>query len=834
MSRFERLSRAVIESPWFAGIGALITLYCLFGGDILVACIQEDTSFVRDIMTIVALVFFAVELLLTLVAQPSFFLSFFFFLDFICLVTLVLDISWVGAGLLSGAASKASRASRAGTRATRAIRIIRLVRLFRVSKMFKAFLTERSIRSDDNQVDEMDESEEIPLVHGRETELGKRLSHRTSQRVIIVVLLLMFVIPQLDANAHSSPTPDIIETGFESSVRNYMRFVEACKTEGQSAARNSSRELYERNLISFLLLACNGLTDCGSGRGSKIMWIGAAVRNQSDPCAKDLNAPGPIRGRSRDIGGPLVSRLSQPWDNNCNPEELSTFGVSLSNDVSCPFDLPGDQIAVLTSQSSDADPVVFEIVLDKRDYTRSEALLSIYRTLAICVILSLGIYMFSQGAFVIVLEPIERMLAKVDRIRENPLLATKLDNDSIKKSEQERLKRIARFNTATNPISRWVAKRRLAELSQSSLETNTLEKTIMRIGGLLAVGFGQAGAEIVAHNMSSSSTGINAMVPGRRIDAIFACVHVCDFVQISALLKDKIMLFVNQVSEIVHGIMDEFHGMPNKTSGDTFLIVWRLTGDSIKDRKLHDMAITACLKVEVAIRRSLAMYDYRRIPALTHQLKRDRIALTFGLHRGWAIEGAIGSNLKIDPTYLGPDVNVAESIGAFNSEYDTTFLASESVVESSSVKEWFRCIDCIKLRSMGNALNIFVLDIDPQAELLSSYEIEHGLLTTATHLTKHRQRRERARRRDHRWTTDLQAFMKNDPFIMKLRDTKDPTIIAQFGKGFLNYQAGEWTTALESLSLCAEIDGPSRNLIEFMRTHSNEPPSGWNGVRNHD
>ena len=31
----------------------------------------------------------------------------------------------------------------------------------------------------------------------------------------------------------------------------------------------------------------------------------------------------------------------------------------------------------------------------------------------------------------------------------------------------------------------------------------------------------------------------------------------------------------------------------------------------------------------------------------------------FGLHYGWAIEGAIGSNLKIDASYLSPDVNMA-------------------------------------------------------------------------------------------------------------------------------------------------------------------------------
>lgn len=33
--------------------------------------------------------------------------------------------------------------------------------------------------------------------------------------------------------------------------------------------------------------------------------------------------------------------------------------------------------------------------------------------------------------------------------------------------------------------------------------------------------------------------------------------------------------------------------------------------------------------------------------------------MAFGLHAGWAIEGAVGSRHKIDATYLSPHVNLA-------------------------------------------------------------------------------------------------------------------------------------------------------------------------------
>ena len=36
------------------------------------------------------------------------------------------------------------------------------------------------------------------------------------------------------------------------------------------------------------------------------------------------------------------------------------------------------------------------------------------------------------------------------------------------------------------------------------------------------------------------------------------------------------MTFVNQIAEIVHGVVDECWGAVNKNDGDSFLIIWRL------------------------------------------------------------------------------------------------------------------------------------------------------------------------------------------------------------------------------------------------------------------
>lgn len=44
-----------------------------------------------------------------------------------------------------------------------------------------------------------------------------------------------------------------------------------------------------------------------------------------------------------------------------------------------------------------------------------------------------------------------------------------------------------------------------------------LENTILKIGGLLQVGFGEAGAEIIGKNMSSGDGELNIMMPGSKV-----------------------------------------------------------------------------------------------------------------------------------------------------------------------------------------------------------------------------------------------------------------------------------------------------------------------------
>ena len=55
-----------------------------------------------------------------------------------------------------------------------------------------------------------------------------------------------------------------------------------------------------------------------------------------------------------------------------------------------------------------------------------------------------------------------------------------------------------------------------------------LEQTLIKIGGLLALGFGEAGSNIIAKNMSGGED-INPMLPGQKVICIYGFCDIRNF-----------------------------------------------------------------------------------------------------------------------------------------------------------------------------------------------------------------------------------------------------------------------------------------------------------------
>jgi len=62
------------------------------------------------------------------------------------------------------------------------------------------------------------------------------------------------------------------------------------------------------------------------------------------------------------------------------------------------------------------------------------------------------------------------------------------------------------------------------------------------------------------------------------------------------------------------------------------------------------------------------------------------VKMGFGLHVGWAIEGAIGSFYKIDASYLSPNVNMASRLEAATKQFGVPLLISGELINIMTPK----------------------------------------------------------------------------------------------------------------------------------------------------
>ena len=85
---------------------------------------------------------------------------------------------------------------------------------------------------------------------------------------------------------------------------------------------------------------------------------------------------------------------------------------------------------------------------------------------------------------------------------------------------------------------------------------------------------------------------------------------------------------------------------------------------SKENQYLADMAMFSFIKIIAKINKLSHILEYKNDEALNKRMPGYKVKMGFGLHQGWAIEGAIGSFFKIDASYLSPNVNMASRLEA--------------------------------------------------------------------------------------------------------------------------------------------------------------------------
>lgn len=211
------------------------------------------------------------------------------------------------------------------------------------------------------------------------------------------------------------------------------------------------------------------------------------------------------------------------------------------------------------------------------------------------------------------------------------------------------------------------------------------------------------------------------------------------------------------------------------------------------------------------------------------------ILLVF-VNPGRFIEGAVGSEYKIDASYLSPNVSIAESVERATQIYGVSILVAESVVAicSPAVAAKCRLIDRVIITGSASPMDLYVVDLD----LLSLTVEQPFSLQRWTNRDRFRVRQWLESEKDNKLTeeTNMVNYFNENADIASMRFRYTLEFVHVFNMGFQNYSQGEWQVAqrmlLRTKDMLGVEDGPSVALLSFMEsTHNFEAPENWQGVR---
>lgn len=550
---------------------------------------------------------------------------------------------------------------------------------------------------------------------------------------------------------------------------------------------------------------------------------------------------------------------------------------------------------------------------------RSESRLWAVEGILLCITVVLLFVGLSASLYAdlsrLVFIPLEQMVQLVDRIRLNPLAPIP---EAGAASDIQRRK--TQQSVDKSGESRGREGRTAGGYQGSGLEPTLLLQTIGKIGALVRVGLGEAGADIISRHMQDDSDAdggggnkLDLRSSGKLVSALFVFCDVRNFTDTTECLQEEVMLFVNKIAAILHELTVHCEGAPNKNVGDAFLLVWKLQnhdkGDDEEDDDerqdpeamtrqalideggkhatlLAGQALYCVLKFALELSRLhgyVCQFSSAASQRLFSRMPDYRVGVGFGLHVGWAVEGAIGSEQKIDVSYISPHVTTSEYLQDLTKYYGCTILMSDVFFHLLPPQAQYNCrqIDCLRQKGEeGDPMSIYTYDCDP--EIIQSLRGEvrnsspHPTISmpppssstpsssspSASVMARHPQNRgsggiagargnsssspnagaaPAAARSDDgdplkiSFKTYLSTVWDNDPDLQHIRTKLHPNFRATWNYAMSSYLAGEWSSAKQgfetTLELSGGTDGPSKALLAIMSRHKNKPPHDWAGWR---
>jgi class 3 adenylate cyclase len=353
------------------------------------------------------------------------------------------------------------------------------------------------------------------------------------------------------------------------------------------------------------------------------------------------------------------------------------------------------------------------------------------------------------------------------------------------------------------------------------------------------------------------------------IQSIFGFCDIRNFTDTTECLQEEVMLFVNKIAHILHGVMSQYNGAANKNIGDAFLLTWKLKeGSTVEDLSaLADQALLCFIRTMIELKKrndfvcnfSPGAYQrlYKRMPGYT-------VKMGFGLHLGWAVEGALGSFRKIDATYISPHVNMSEFLESSSKTYGIPLLMSEAfwICLSPVPKQDARLCDRVQPGPHDAPLSLYTYDVDlklvGQGGKFGMGRSSHQRGGSGPgpapgrggHILRNFSRKMvfeerkggedvgKERVPEIQVPAYYQEIWERDSELKAIRAPFSRSYIAAWHEAMELYLSGDWSSCHEALldlqnsPMAAKIeDGPLMWLLDLLERHQLEAPAGWEGYR---
>ncbi|CAB9497814.1 whole genome shotgun sequence [Seminavis robusta] len=254
-----------------------------------------------------------------------------------------------------------------------------------------------------------------------------------------------------------------------------------------------------------------------------------------------------------------------------------------------------------------------------------------------------------------------------------------------------------------------------------------------------------------------------------------------------------------------------------------------------------DCAVIGMLKSYASIHRDKKLLTWNDDFRLGAGVGAFTVSLIYGMDAGWAVEGAVGSEYKIDATYLSPHVNMASRMMSACKQYGVSILLSQAVQElmSDAARSKLRHLDTVTVKGSSVKQRIYTYDARNRG-------VDFFLFSR----TDDQADFEADRYSPNMWNVDQD--------LKAMRQHLEDDFLDEFKAGRKAYLQGDWPLAVEKLNIANEImletaveagylvdpstdavpheeelaehgDGPTLFLLNYIKSKGGVAPDDWEG-----